>query len=71
MDDDIYNFDKTGFQIGVITTAKVITGAERSNQPTSIQPGNREWVTAIDCISLYGWSLPPVIIFEGVMHQSP
>ena len=42
LDEDIYNFDKTGFQIGVITTAKVVTGAERSNRPVSIQPGNRE-----------------------------
>src|SRR5450432_2354198 len=69
-EEDIYNFDETGFQMGVITTAKVITGAERSNRPVSIQPGNREWVTAIDCISSYGWSLPPVIIFEGKVHQS-
>ena len=28
---DIYNFDKTGFQIGVISTTKVVTRAERSN----------------------------------------
>ena len=56
--------------MGVISTAKVITGAERSNRPVSIQPGNREWVTAIDCISSSGWSLPPVIIFEGKVHQS-
>jgi DDE superfamily endonuclease/Tc5 transposase DNA-binding domain/helix-turn-helix, Psq domain len=70
IDEDIYNFDETGFQMGVISTAKVITGAERSNRPVSIQPGNREWVTAIDCISSYGWSLPPVIIFEGKVHQS-
>ena len=27
MDEDIYNFDETGFQMGVISTAKVITGA--------------------------------------------
>ena len=54
----------------VITTAKVITRAERSNHPVSIQPGNQEWITAIDCISLYRWSLPPVIIFEGKVHQS-
>ena len=27
--DDIYNFDETGFQMGVISTAKVITGSER------------------------------------------
>jgi hypothetical protein len=29
VDKDIYNFDKTGFQIGVILIAKVITRAER------------------------------------------
>jgi hypothetical protein len=70
LDTDIYNFDETGFQMGVISTAKVITGAERSNRPVSVQPGNREWVTAIDCICADGQSLPPVIIFEGKMHQS-
>src|SRR5450432_3002439 len=67
---DIYNFDEIGFQMGVISTAKVITGAERSNRPVAVQPGNREWVTAIDFISSAGWSLPPVIIFEGKVHIS-
>jgi hypothetical protein len=70
LDDDIYNFDETGFQMGVISTAKVITGAERSRRPVSVQPGNREWVTAIDCICADGQSIPPVIIFEGKVHQS-
>jgi hypothetical protein len=70
LDTDIYNFDETGFQMGVVSTAKVITGAERSNRPVSVQPGNREWVTAIDCICADGQSLPLVIIFEGKMHQS-
>jgi DDE superfamily endonuclease/helix-turn-helix, Psq domain/Tc5 transposase DNA-binding domain len=69
LEEDIYNFDETGFQMGVISTAKVITGAERA-KPVSVQPGNREWVTVIDCISSYGWSVPPVIIFEGKVHQS-
>jgi hypothetical protein len=41
-DKNIYNFDKTGFQIRVISTVRVITGAERSNCPVLIQPGNRE-----------------------------
>src|SRR5450432_1782189 len=66
---DIYNFDETRFQMGVISTTKVITGAERSNRPISIQPGNREWVTVIDCISLARWSLPLVVIFEGKVYQ--
>jgi hypothetical protein len=40
-DEDIYNFDETGFQIGVISTAKVITSTER-DRTVSVQPGNRE-----------------------------
>ena len=69
-EEDIYNFDETGFQMGVISTAKVITGSERSNRPVAMQPSNREWVTAIDCISTAGWSLLLVIIFEGKVHMS-
>jgi hypothetical protein len=67
---DIYNFDKTGFQMGVISTAKVITASERTLRPVTIQPGNREWVTAIECINSYGWSLPPIIILKGKIHIS-
>ena len=69
LEEDIFNFDETGFQMGVISTAKVITGANRG-KPVSVQPGNREWVTVIECISSYGHCVPPVIIFEGKVHQS-
>jgi hypothetical protein len=69
-EDDIYSFDETGFQMGVISTAKVITGSERARRPVSIQPGNREWVTVIESASSCGWSLPPMIIFEGKVHIS-
>jgi hypothetical protein len=44
-DKDIYNFDETGFQMGVISTAKVVTGSERRAAPKAVQPCNREWVT--------------------------
>jgi hypothetical protein len=40
-DEDIYNFDETGFQMGVIATAKVVTAADQA-RTDSIQPGNRE-----------------------------
>jgi RecB family endonuclease NucS len=39
---DIYNFDETGFFIGVISTAIVITSSERRGKAKSKQPGNRE-----------------------------
>jgi hypothetical protein len=42
LEEDIYNFDETGFQIGVIATAKVVTGTERGGRAVAIQPGNRE-----------------------------
>ena len=70
LDDDIYNFDETGFQMGVISTAKVITGTDRAGRPRTIQPGNREWVTVIETISVCGVSILPLIILEAVMHQS-
>jgi len=71
VDQDIYNFDETGFQMGVISTAKVITGSDQSSSRARfIQPGNREWVTVIESINSTGWALPPMIIFAGKMHQS-
>ncbi|EED13341.1 conserved hypothetical protein [Talaromyces stipitatus ATCC 10500] len=39
IEQDIYNMDETGFQMGIISTAK------------ALQPGNREWVTAIEAIN--------------------
>jgi hypothetical protein len=69
-EDDIYNFDETGFQMGVISTAKVITGSDRAGRPRTTQPGNREWVTVIETICARGLAIPPLIIFEAVMHQA-
>jgi len=67
---DIYNFDETGFQMGVASTAKVVTRSDRRNRPVVVQPGNREWTTAIECINAAGWALDPMIIFEGKLHIS-
>jgi hypothetical protein len=44
---DVHNFNETGFQIGVISSMKVVTGAERRTRPELIQLGDREWVTVI------------------------
>ena len=39
-DEDVYNFNKTGFQIRVISTAKVVTGSQRAGKALVMQPGN-------------------------------
>jgi hypothetical protein len=69
-DEDVYNFDEAGFMMGKITTQLVVTGSERRGKPKSIQPGNREWVTAIAAINAAGWSVPPFLIFAGRYHLS-
>lgn len=70
VDEDIYNFDETGFQMGVIGTARVVTRSERAGKTPAIQPGNREWVTVVEAINASGWAIPPMIIFAGKLHQT-
>jgi hypothetical protein len=69
--DDIWNFDETGFAMGLCTTSKVITAVERSERPRRVIQGNREWVTIIECVSSKGIHIPPVIILKGKEHQAP
>jgi hypothetical protein len=65
LSEDIYNFDETGFAMGLIATAKVVTRAEYYGRRSLLQPGNREWVTSIECTNASGWALPPCLIFKG------
>ena len=68
LDCDFYNFDETGFIMGVIYTSIVITRADRRGRGKAIQPGNREWATAIICTSSEGWTLPPFLVVQGKNH---
>ena len=54
LDQDIYNFDETGFAMGVASTSKVVTSSDRVSRAVIVQLGNREWVTAIECINASG-----------------
>jgi len=67
-DNDIQNFDKTGFQMGVIESIKVVTGSERYTRPTLTQLGNHKWVTVIQSICAAGHATPPFIIYKGRVH---
>ncbi|CBF86544.1 hypothetical protein AN2291.2 [Aspergillus nidulans FGSC A4] len=67
--DDIYNFDETGFAMGLCAHQKVITKSESCGRRPVLQPGNCEWVTAIESISASGWALPPTLIFKGKQYN--
>lgn len=71
LDKDIYNFDETGFMMGVASCiSKVVTSSDRVGRAATIQPGNREWVTTIECVNASGWSIPPLIILAAKRHQA-
>lgn len=71
MTQDIYNMYETGFQMGIISTAKVICGSETRNPDAKpLQPGNRKWITSIVTVNASGWVLPAQLIFAGKKHQS-
>jgi hypothetical protein len=50
-DKDIYNFDETGFQMGQIRLATVVTSSERSIRPKQVQGHSQEWITVIQGIN--------------------
>ena len=58
----MYNFDETGFIIGIISSHIVVTAADQKGRTKAIQPGNREWATAIIYISGEGRVLPLFLV---------
>ncbi|EGU72749.1 hypothetical protein FOXB_16738 [Fusarium oxysporum f. sp. conglutinans Fo5176] len=66
--DDIWNFDETGFMMGMIEPGTVVTGAHRQGRPKQVQPGNREWITVIEGVNAEGQLIPPFIIGAGQHH---
>ena len=42
LDNDVYNFDKTGFMMGVAATSKVVTSSDTVGQAVTVQLGNRD-----------------------------
>jgi hypothetical protein len=63
---DKWNFDETGFRIGVGGTVDVITSiANRRKRLYMSDPENRTHLTAIECCNATGTVLPPLLIYKG------
>jgi hypothetical protein len=65
VDDDIYNFDETGFMMGIICAGMVVTTSDGRSKAKLAQPGNREWATVIQGVNALGWAIPPFIILAA------
>ena len=46
----------------------VVTRTDRVGKPKAIQPGNREWATAICSIAADGSVMPPFLCVAGRFH---
>ena len=68
VDDDIYNFDETGFMMGIIFAGMVVTTSDGRSRAKLAQPGNREWATVIQGVNALGWTIPPFIILAAQYH---
>ena len=68
VEDDIYNFDETGFMMGIIFAGMVVTTSDGLSRAKLAQPGNREWATVIQGVNALGWTIPPFIILAGQYH---
>lgn len=68
LDCDLYNFDKAGFMMGVICPSMVVTRSDRRGRGKTVQPGDREWATAIVCIGGDGFDVPPFLLVKGAYH---
>jgi hypothetical protein len=67
-DCDFYNFDETGFMMGMICSNMVVTSSDRKGRAKQLQAGNREWATAIECVSADGFVVPPFLVVQGQHH---
>jgi hypothetical protein len=65
VDEDMYNFDESGFLLGKISSQLVVTGLERPGKAKKLQPGDREWVTLVQGVGSTGRVIPPFLIFAG------
>ena len=61
--------DETGILLSVLGSAKVLVGRDdlRDYRGAAVQ---RTLITAIECISADGRSLPPLVIWPAAAHRS-
>jgi hypothetical protein len=63
-----YNMDETGVMLSVMKTKKGLCATDDTRQYRGT-PTDRELVTAVECISMDGFTLKPMIIMKAKSHR--
>jgi hypothetical protein len=66
--DNVSNFNKTGFQIRVMLNRDLVTVPKDYEAVYYTDPLNRELVTSMETINYSGTKVPSIIIFKGVYY---
>lgn len=66
---NLYNMDEKGIQLGIGKRSRPVLVDRDQKVVQSIQPGNRELVTIIECLCADGSALHPSVVFEGVRRD--
>ena len=61
----MYNFDKSGFLMGKISSQLVVTGLEKPRKRKKIQPSDRKWATLVQGVGLIGKVILLFLILAG------
>ena len=69
LQENVYNMDETGVLLSVLRSSKYLVNAEMPKTHRGSET-KRTLITAVECISANGRSLPPLIIFPGVDLRS-
>ena len=64
LESDIYNMDEKGFAMGITDSSKVLV-RRTERQAFSVQAGNQDWVSLIECVCFNDDVLSPHFIFKG------
>ncbi len=67
-DSDMYNMDEKGFAMDIADSFRVLVWRSEP-QAFSVQAGNQDWVSVVECVRSTGDVLPPYIIFKGKQVQ--
>jgi hypothetical protein len=69
LQENVYNMDETGVLLSLLGSSKYLVSAEmrKTHRGTDTK---RTLITAVECISADGRSVPPLIIFPGVDLRS-
>ncbi len=64
LDKDTYNMDEKRYMMGITGSFKVVF-SKYQKQAFINQPGNREWTSLIEAMSMTGERLPLFVILKG------